>query len=371
MANLTPPAPGSASRVSFYREPPLRRAVQALVERGGSAPREAELVAHNLVSANSSGHASHGVGMLARYVDSLLDGGLAVNRHARVVLDTGTLLRLDGESGYGQVVGREAMELGIERAKEHGVCVVALANAHHLGRIGHWAEQCLEHGLTSIHFVNVVTRPIVAPFGGLDARTGTNPVCIGIPRPGEAPIVLDFATSRIAQGKARIAHNQGQQVAPGSLLDDQGRPTTDPKYGVVPPYGALLPFGEHKGFGLSLVAELLGGALTGGPTLRERNPGQRRIINGLFAVLIDTEQLGTLPHFAHEASAYIEWLRQSPVAPGEPGILLAGEPERAARQRAQAEGIPIDTTTWNEILAAGEKLGLPSAEFERLASAPT
>jgi uncharacterized oxidoreductase len=370
MASPTPSS-SPASAVSFHAQAALRRAVQALVERGGSAPREAELVAQNLVLANASGHASHGVGMLPRYVDSLLDGGLAVNRHVRVELDTGTLLRLNGESGYGQVVGREAMELGIERAKEHGVCVVALAQAHHLGRIGHWAEQCLEHGLTSIHFVNVVTRPIVAPFGGLDARTGTNPVCIGIPRPGEDPIVLDFATSRIAQGKTRIAYNQGQQVAPGSLLDDTGRPTTDPKYGVVPPYGALLPFGEHKGFGLSLVAELLGGALTGGPTCRERSPGRRRILNGLFAVLIDTEQLGTLPHFAREASAYIEWLRGSPVPPGEPGILLAGEPERAARRRAQAEGIAIDPTTWNEILSASEKLGLPKADFERLASDQT
>jgi uncharacterized oxidoreductase len=371
MASSIPPFPASAasaSALSFYREPALRRAVQALVERGGSTPREAELVAHNLVLANASGHASHGVGMLPRYVDSLLDGGLAVNRHVRIELDTGTLLRLDGESGYGQVVGREAMELGIERARAHGVCVVALANAHHLGRIGHWAEQCVEHGLTSIHFVNVVTRPIVAPFGGLDARTGTNPICIGIPRPGEEPILLDFATSRIAQGKTRIAYNQGQQVAPGSLIDDEGRPTTEPKYGVVPPFGALLPFGEHKGFGLSLVAELLGGALTGGPTCRNRNPAQRRIINGLFAVLIDTEQLGTLPHFAHEASAYIDWLRRCPVPPGEPGILLAGEPERAARQRARTEGVAIDATTWQDILTAGEKLNLPRTEFEKLAT---
>ncbi|HVZ30818.1 MAG TPA: malate/lactate/ureidoglycolate dehydrogenase [Polyangiaceae bacterium] len=364
------PSMGQDSRedeLVTWREAPLREAVRALVERGGSSAREAELVAENLVLANATGHASHGVGMLPRYVDALLEGGLQVNRHVQVQLDSGPLLRLDGGSGYGQVIGKEAMELGSARAKEHGVCVVALAHAHHLGRIGHWAEQCLEQGLTSLHFVNVVTRPIVAPFGGLDARTGTNPVCIGIPRPGAEPIVLDFATSRVAQGKVRVAHNRGQQLPPGVLLDDRGEPSTDPKYGVGPPFGALLPFGEHKGFGLSLVAELLGGALTGGPTCREPASGKRRVLNGMFSVLLDTERLGTLPHFASEASAYIDWLRRSPVAPGEPGITLAGEPERAARRRALAEGIAIDRATWQEIRAAGEKLGLPGAELERLA----
>jgi hydroxycarboxylate dehydrogenase B len=351
-----------------WQVPGLTRAVQAVVEAGGSAAGEAELVAQNLVLANASGHDSHGIGMLSRYVDSLLEGGLRINQHVQIALDTGTLLRLDGGSGYGQVVGREAMELGIERARRHGVCVVALAHAHHLGRIGHWAEQCLEHGLISLHFVNVVARPIVAPFNGLAARTGTNPVCIGIPRPGQDPVLLDFATSRIAQGKTRIAHHRGLPVPPGTLLDDQGQPTTDPRYGVIPPFGALLPFGEHKGFGLSLVAELLGGALTGGGTCREPHSGERRILNGMFSVLVDPAQLGTAEHFAAEAEAYIEWLRASPAAEGSDGIVLAGEPERAARRRAAEHGLRIDLTTWRELQTAGEKLGLSAARLNALAA---
>jgi len=348
--------------------PALTRAVQAVVEAGGSLDSEAELVARNLVLANASGHDSHGVGMLPRYVHSLLDGGLRINQHVEIALDTGTLLRLDGGSGYGQVVGREAMQLGIERALRHGVCVVALANAHHLGRIGHWAEQCLEHGLVSLHFVNVVTRPIVAPFGGLDARTGTNPVCVGIPRAGREPILLDFATSRIAQGKTRIAYNRGLPVPPGMLIDDQGQPTTDPRYGVLPPFGALLPFGEHKGFGLSLVAELLGGALSGGSTCRQPYSGQRRILNGMFSVLVDPAQLGTAEHFATETEGYLAWLRQSPTPEGSGGITLAGEPERAARKRAAEHGLRIDLASWREILAAGEQLGLPPGRLEQLAA---
>jgi hydroxycarboxylate dehydrogenase B len=346
----------------------LTRAIQALVSAGGSSVQEAQLVAENLVLANASGHDSHGVGMAARYVDSLLEGGLRVNQQAQVQLDTGSLLRLDGGCGYGQVVGRDAMALGCQRALEQGVCVVALANAHHLGRIGHWAEQCLEHGLVSLHFVNVVSRPIVAPFGGLDARTGTNPVCIGIPRASEPPIVLDFSTSRIAQGKARVAYNRGLPVPEGTMIDDRGTPTMEARYGVVPPYGALLPFGEYKGFGLSLVAELLGGALTGGGTCRESHAGKRRILNGMLSILIDPARLGTSAIFTAEAEAYIAWLRCSPTAEGAPGITLAGEPERAARRRAAELGVSIDEGTWQEIRSAAEKLGLAAEQLERLAA---
>ncbi len=346
----------------------LVRVAQALVEHAGSEPHEAKLVAENLVLANASGHDSHGVGMLPRYVASLLEGGLVPNRHVSLELDTGVLLRLDAGSGYGQVAGHEAMELGSARAKRHGVCLVALANSHHLGRIGHFAEQCLESGLVSIHFVNVVSRPIVAPFGGLDARTGTNPVCVGIPRAKEPPLLLDFATSRVAQGKTRVAFNRGESIPLGWVIDDRGEPTTDPKYGVIPPLGALLPLGEHKGFGLALVAELLAGALTGGQTMHQAHQG-RRILNGMLSVLIDPGQLGTSSTFEQQAEAYLDWVRRSPVRDAEDRILLPGEPERLARQRCEKEGISLDRTTWLEIVAAAGAVGMPPEECERLAAA--
>jgi uncharacterized oxidoreductase len=361
------PSSSAVSRDSIVLAPEaLRRAVCAIVERGGSESAEAQRVAENLVLANTSGHDSHGVGMLPRYIDAVFEGGLLPNRHVRIELDTGVLLRLDAGSGYGQVAGLEAMTLGVERARRHGVCVVALANSHHLGRIGHWAEQCLDAGLVSCHFVNVVSRPIVAPFAGLDARTGTNPVCIGIPRAeGRPPIVLDFATSRIAQGKTRVAFNRGERLPEGVLIDDRGAPTTDPRYGVIPPYGALLPFGEHKGFGLALAAELLGGALTGGLTCHEPRAGQRRVLNGMLSILIDPEQLGTAS-FAAEAEAYLEWVRRSPVVEGD-AIELPGEPELRARRHCEAHGIAIDRTTWGEIVSAAEKVGLARLECEAIA----
>jgi hydroxycarboxylate dehydrogenase B len=343
----------------------LVRLARAIVERGGSGAEEAQLVADNLVLADTSGHVSHGVGMLPRYVDALLEGGLIPNRTPRVELDTGVLLRLDGGWGYGQVAGRDAMVLGAERAKRHGVCVVALHDAHHLGRIGHWAEACVDAGLVSLHFVNVVSRPIVAPFGGLDARTGTNPVCIGVSRLGQPPLVLDFATSRIAQGKVRLAFNRGEALPPDTVIDDRGEPTNDPRYTQVPPFGAILPFGEHKGFGLGLIAELLGGALCGGLTLHESHAGKRRIHNGMLSILIDPAQLGTAS-WVTETEAYLEWLRRSPVAAGSAGVRLPGEPERENRERCARDGVALDRQSWEEIVGAAAQLGLERAQCEAL-----
>ena len=193
----------------------LRTTVSNILTAAGSTRDEAQKVADNLVLANLSGHDSHGVGMVPRYVDAVLEGGLKPNTGIAVKLDSGSLLALDGQRGYGQVVGEQAMQLAIARALDTGSCVMALANAHHLGRIGHFAEMAVARGLVAIHFVNVQSRPVVAPWGGGDGRYGTNPFCVGIPLPDRPPFVLDFATSRVAQGKMRVAYNEGRQVEPG------------------------------------------------------------------------------------------------------------------------------------------------------------
>ena len=347
--------------------PRLKAAIEAIIASGGSEPREADIVAGNLVEANLMGHDSHGVGMVPRYVESLLEGGLAVNEHPQIKLDTEVLLQLDGRHGYGQVIGLEAMALGIERARKHGTCVMALANAHHLGRIGRFAEAAVAEGLVSIHFVNVTSLPRVAPFGGSDARFGTNPCCIGVPLAGEPPMLLDFATSAVAQGKLRVAYNKGEKLPAGRLLDDQGRATNDPRYAVVPPFGAMLPFGEHKGYGLAVACELLGGALTGGGTWHSAQTGRRRVWNSMLTILIDAAKLGTADAFAREAREFVAWVRKSPPAEGFDKVRLAGEPEREKRALRKREGIPLDATTWKQILAAGEKVRVPAEKIERLA----
>lgn len=370
--------------------PVLRAQVAHVLIAAGSTPAEAAQVADNLVMANLSGHDSHGVGMVPRYVDAVAEGGLVPNAAMRVNLDAGSLMAMDGQRGYGQIVGVQAMERGIARAKETGSCIFTLAHAHHLGRIGHFAEMAVAQGLVSLHFVNVLSRPVVAPWGGGDGRFGTNPCCIGVPLPGRsrpapglpqggaAPaggsdphavgarggehFILDFATSRVAQGKMRVAHNKGEHVPEGTLIDEHGRPTTDPGVVVVPQsnglFGALMTFGEHKGYGMAVACELLGGALTGGGTWHRPADTARSVYNGMLTVLIDPAKLGTQASFEAEATAFVDWLKQSPPGADAEGVLIAGEPERRARAAREREGIWLDDATWAEIVAAGAKVGV-------------
>jgi uncharacterized oxidoreductase len=350
-----------------FKKQDLQRAIAALAAAGGSEPAEAELIAENLVTANLTGHDSHGIGMMPRYVEALQEGGLHPNQQIEVTFDAGALLALDGCAGYGQSIGRQATEMAIARAKQHGTAIVALGNSHHLGRIGHWAEMAVAQGLISIHFVNVQSFARVAPFAGADRRFGTNPVCIGIPLPGEQPFLLDMATSAVAQGKLRVAYNKRAKIPHGWLIDDQGNATDDPRWGVLAPLGAMTCFGEHKGYGLAVACELLGGALTGGGVTDYDNKTQRRVLNGMLSIVIDPARLGTQKAFAKDAKSFLAWLRASRPAPGHDHVRIAGEPEREYRAKRELEGIPVDDETWKEIRAAAVKLKLSAEKIDALA----
>jgi uncharacterized oxidoreductase len=209
---------------------------------------------------------------------------------------------------------------------------MALGNAHHLGRIGAWAEMAARAGLVSLHFVNVIARSVVAPYGGADARFGTNPFTAGVPLPGRDPLILDFATSAIAQGKTRVAHNKGELVAEGCLLDDHGEPTRSPRYSVIEPFGALLTFGAHKGYGMAVLCELLGGALAAGLALHSHDASKRRVLNGMLTVLIDPAAIADRDSYEREALAFVDWVRASPpcASPASPSSKRA----RAAASKA-------------------------------------
>jgi uncharacterized oxidoreductase len=171
----------------------------------------------------------------------------------------------------------------------------------------------------------------------------------------------------VAQGKLRVAHNKRAKVPHGWLIDDQGNPTDDPKWGVVPPLGAMLCFGEHKGYGLSVACELLGGALSAGGVDSFENKTKRRVLNGMLSIVIDPRKLGTAATFEKEAREYLAWLRTSRPAPGFDRVRIAGEPERETRAVRERDGIPVDESTWNEIRAAGAKLKLKPEKIDALA----
>ena len=250
--------------------------VRELWRAAGSAPEEAQLVADHLIGANLAGHDSHGVGMVFPYVRSLKAGELQLNQRITVVTDSGTLLVVEGNRGMGQSIANQTMQLAIERARRDGVAIVGLRNSHHIGRVGHWAEQAIAAGMASIHFTNVVSRPMVSPHGGGQSRFGTNPLTVGLPRRDGPPILLDFASSAIAVGKVRVAYNRKGQAPAGALIDHEGKPTTNPAVMYEEPLGALLTAAGHKGYALAMVCDLLGSALFGGTTpqpSRLRAPG--------------------------------------------------------------------------------------------------
>jgi uncharacterized oxidoreductase len=263
----------------------------------------------------------------------------------------------DGQMGYGQVIARETTEWAIAKAKSAGAGIFALRNTHHVARVGTYGELAAEAGLVSIHFVNVMIAPgRVAPFGGMTGRFGTDPVCITFP--GDPPVVLDFATSRVAAGKLRVALNEGKKLPPGHLIDAQGREATDPAV-FFRENGAMLAFGEHKGSGLALACELLAGVLTGGGAMQDGIPN-RGVKNGMFSIVLDPARFGDTGWMAREREALIGWVKSSPPRPGVEEVMIAGEPERKSRAKRLKDGIPVDTTTWNELVAAARQAGVPA-----------
>ena len=352
----------------LIKEMPLRRIVAEILRCGGSENAEAELVSEHLVDANLAGHDSHGVGMIPKYVEDLQAGLVKPNMRPSLAKDDGAVMIFDGGRGYGRPVGGEAMAAGLERCRDTGVVLLALRRVHHLGRIGAYGEQSIAAGLVSLHFVNVTDHlPLVAPFGGRDARFSTNPICVAVPGTDSTqPVLLDMATSRIAFGKVKVAHNAGKRVPDGSLIDADGEPTDDPGAMFTNPRGTLLPVGEHKGYGLALICDLLGGVLTGGGTMQPENPRLGGIVNNMLTVIIDPARLVEPAWLNAELDAVVAFVKAS--RPGKSGgsVLVAGDPERMVRSERQRDGIPMNDTTWEEIVQAAQEVGLPREQVESM-----
>jgi len=340
----------------------------AILKAAGAPEKNARLVSEHLVEANLKGHDSHGVGMVSSYVRSILAGHVKVDRDAELINDAGAVLSYDGGAGFGRVVGMQAIETGIDRARQHGVCVVALGNASHLGRIGVFGERCSDEGLISMHYVNVVGHdPMVVAYGGRDARFVTNPFCCTVPRDDGNHVVLDMATTTVAAGKVRVAMMKGVDVPDESLVDKNGIPTNDPN-AMWKEGGAMRPFGKHKGYGLMVMCELLGGALGGLYTMQPGNPRLGNTINNMLSVIVDPKAVGDRKAFNQEVTAMINYIYESEPADGVKSVLIPGDPERESKRRLLEEGIEVDNNSWEDFLTAGEKAGLTSQELDLLTS---
>lgn len=328
----------------------------------GSDEREAHIVAEHLVNANLRGHDSHGIGMIASYRSFLKDGRLRPGTAPRLLKDAGAILQFAGDRGYGQRIGHDATEQAIARAKETGLCMYTIADTCHLGRIGTYGEQCAEAGMVSLHFVNVTNmHPLVAPWGGSDARFGTNPFCCAIPKTDRHPrFILDFATSIVAMGKTRVAYLAGKTFPEPVMIDAEGRPTADPKVMWEDPKGALLPMGMHKGAGLCFACELLAGLLsTGGTNAPDRLERDGAIVNNMTSFVIDPKALCNLDWMKREMDAMIDYVKASPEPDPEGNpVLTPGEIELRRTAERTANGIEISDGEWQGILLTCTEAGL-------------
>jgi uncharacterized oxidoreductase len=337
----------------------LRDFARRLFEAGGVPPDEADLVAGSLVLANLSGHDSHGVMRVPQYVEFVRNGKLKAPAPFTVLTEAPAALSADGGWGLGQVQAHRLLGRVLDKAKDNGTAAGTLRHAGHTGRLGEYAEVAAERGFALIATVNSHgsgTR--VAPPGGTRGRLSTNPLCLGAPTP-DGPLVLDIGTSVVAEGKVRVAHQKGERIPEGWILDAAGRPTTDPADLYTDPPGTLLPLGgaqAYKGFGLSMLLDLFVGGLSGGSCSRPDAPPP--VGNSLLFVALDVNRFGGGPTFLQSAQNLIAFVRSSPPAAGAPPVMVPGDPERAARTKREREGVPVPEGTWKLLTDTAARLGV-------------
>lgn len=318
-------------------------------------------VAEHLVESDRVGYTSHGLSILPNY-RKVLEKGLADGAARPTLLyDNGPMLAFEGNHGLGQHVGKVVMQQALQRTREHGQCIVTLRNSHHLGRMGFYGEMAAHDGFILLAFTNVINRaPTVAPYGGAQACMTTNPLCFAGPLPdGRPPFLVDMATSSIAVNKARVLAANGEEAPPGSLIDAQGNPTTDPNALFADPPGALLPFGGHKGYAMGLVAELLAGVLSGGGTIQPARPREGAAMNNMFALLLDARVGFQADWRIQEVSAFIDYLQACKPQPGVDAVQYPGEYEANNRAR-NLHHIAFAPAIWAGLATLGADLDVPA-----------
>jgi uncharacterized oxidoreductase len=310
-------------------------------------PDDAALIARMLVRANLRGHDSHGAIRIPQYCAALAAGTLNPTPHITTVLDTPVLAVLDGDRGFGQVVARRGMELCIAKCRVQGLAAVALRRTNHVGRLADWAEMAATQGLIGMLWANAKGGLNVAPWGGAGRRLGTNPHAIAVPGPdGSIVMSHDFATSVWAEGKLRVKFNRGETVPPGIMLDGHGQPSTDPREYYTEPPGSLLTAGSHKGYGMSLAIEILGGILSG-TGAASAEPAV--FANGTLMICLDPARFLPIADFDAEVAALFEFVRATPLAAGAKEVLIPGEPEARIASERRRDGITIEDETWRQI----------------------
>ena len=335
----------------------LAEFVGQLFKAAGCTDHEAVLVGESLAEANLLGHDSHGVLRVPIYLKDLESGVVRRNQVPKLISNLGAVRAFDGGPGLGHVAGEKVVESGVAAAQEFGISIVTLRNIGHLGRIGRWAEMAAERGIISIHFVNTSGGRdagvlLATAFGGSDRRMSINPICIGLPREGEEPIIMDATIAASAGGKIMAAANRGDSVPAGQLIDKDGAPTTNPNDML--DGGAILPFGDHRGYALSFMIDVLAGAVSGGGcSSQSKNPN----MNNMTSIFLDPAKIGG-SDFEADLTEYASWMKSSPAVDPSRPVLLPGEIEKSVANDRHLNGIPMDSTTLEQLQSVAKDLGV-------------
>ncbi|TMI93765.1 MAG: Ldh family oxidoreductase [Bacillati bacterium ANGP1] len=345
-----------------FRAEPLQALGARILEAAGAPAETAQIVASALVEANLRGHDSHGVLRIPQYVDRVHTGQIRPAAQPRIQAERGATALVSGEWGFGQPAGVAATDEAVRRAREYGVAAVGVVRCNHLGRVGAYVERAAAEDCAAMVWVGGLGHRPAVPHGGSRAALGTNPISAGFPVEGEHPVVLDYATTAIAVGKIMVARDAGTPLPSGAMLDRDGRPSTDPAEFFNE--GGLLPFGGHKGYALSVMAELFGQALTGAD--RHEGAGTADAVFRRSGALVFAIHAGAFRPAAEAkavARGLVTRLRAVPPAHGVECVLTPGEPEARTRRQRASLGIEIAERTWRAILTAAESVGLASTDL--------
>jgi amino acid adenylation domain-containing protein len=356
-APAPPVAADSPARVRITLES-LRAFGREALEKAGLQPDGAAIVTEVQLEASLRDQPTHNMVSIPRYAQRIIAGTINPRPDIRVENETGISAQVDGDNGPGQWVAVVAMETAIRIAREKGTGIVAVRRSNHLGAAGHYPWLAAREGLIGLC---TTTGPVIlAPTGGTTPTFGNNPIGVGIPAQCHHPILLDIAMSVAPRGRIGLALAEGKPLPPGWILDRHGRPSVDPADLVA---GLGMPIGGHKGYGLTLIMEVLAGVLTGaGFGWDNRRSHDKRMVKpanfGHFFIAIDPELFMPLADFTARVDRLIEQTKSGERAEGSEEILVPGEAELRARERSLKEGVPLRPSTYQALLKYGKKAGL-------------
>jgi LDH2 family malate/lactate/ureidoglycolate dehydrogenase len=336
----------------IYAADELRRFTSDCLTALGADGSTAEQVATSLVLSNLVGHDSHGVIRIVQYSGWVRDGQIRPTALPRVQRQRGATAVVDGGWGFGQPAARLATDLARQIGTDHGMAAIAISDCNHIGRLGEYVGSLADVGLVGMAWCN--SGAVVAPFGGTGRALGTNPFAWAAPGGGTRPLVVDFSTAGVAEGKLRIASANGGSVVPGLIVDVAGQPSTQPADFFAG--GALLPFGGHKGSGMSVMIELLGGVLTGmGVACSPRYAGG----NGTVILALDVAAFVDPIDFAAQAAEFRQALATAGRGPSGGDVAMPGEIESRTYDVRSRDGVPVTRGVQNQIYEVSDALGVP------------